>query len=138
MTVPCLEQEAGMLRASKEKENPIGRKIRQRRVQLGLSQEDLGERLGVSYQQVQKYEKGVSQLTVGRLQEIAHSLHVPVDYFLKDLPKMKEAPVSYGGLSTEERRLLKQYRAISSPPVRMALLRLIQAVLRLTDTKSSP
>lgn len=117
------------------KENPIGRKIRQRRVQLGLSQERLAEKLGVSYQQVQKYEKGASRLTIERLQAMARCLNVSTDYFLKDLPKVAEALSSYGGLSSEEKRLLKQFRAISNPSTRLAFLRLIQIVVRLADRK---
>lgn len=120
------------------KENPIGRKIRLRRVQLGLSQEELAERLGISYQQVQKYEKGASQLTVDRLQEMARSLSVPIDYFLKDLPKVgaiHELPLR-DRLSTEEKRLLKQYRSIPNPGARLALLRLVQVVIRLAEKRS--
>ncbi len=120
-----------MSKASKE--NPIGQKIRQRRVQLGLSQEELAEKLGISYQQVQKYEKGVSQLTIERLREMAQGLSVAMDYFLKDLPMIRDSPHSYGGLSAEEKRLLKQYRSISNPRTRLALLRLIQIVVRLTE-----
>lgn len=123
-----------MLKATKE--NPIGTRIRQRRVQLGLSQEELGERLGVSYQQVQKYEKGISQLTIERLQEIARSLSVAMDYFLKDLPVTRESSTSDGRLSTEEKRLLKQYRSISDPHARLSLLRLVQTVVRLTEKRS--
>ncbi len=122
-----------MSKASKE--NPIGRKIRQRRVQLGLSQEGLAESLGISYQQVQKYEKGISQLTIGRLQEISGRLSVEMDYFLKNLPVTREAPHPYGGLSSEEKRLIKQYRHISDPHARLSLLRLIQTVVRLTNRK---
>ncbi|MFY9269412.1 MAG: helix-turn-helix transcriptional regulator [Candidatus Manganitrophaceae bacterium] len=118
----------------------VGDKIRERRVQVGLSQGELGDRLGVSYQQVQKYEKGTSQLTVEKLQKIAQILDVEIDYFLKDLPPVThvgEAPAPYGGLSPDERRLLQQYRAIPDPSARQALLRLVQVVGRLTRGKSS-
>ncbi|MFQ5780059.1 MAG: helix-turn-helix domain-containing protein [Nitrospiria bacterium] len=122
--------------AFKSKGNLIGRRIRQRRIEIGLSQEGLGERLGVSYQQIQKYEKGVSRLTVDRLQEVARCLHISIDYFLKDLPTVREPAPPYDTLSVEEKRLLKQFRAISNPSVRLALLRLIQAMGRRNEEKS--
>ena len=53
-----------------------GRRIRARRLQLGLSQKALGDALGLSYQQVQKYEKGLSRIGAGRLQQIAEALNV--------------------------------------------------------------
>ncbi len=126
-----------MPRALKSKENLIGQKIRQRRIEVGLSLEDLSERLDISYQQIQKYENGVNQLTIGRLQEMASCLHVPIDYFLKDLPLIKESPAPYSQLSAEEKRLLKQFRAISNRSVRLAFLRLIQALTHTNEKKST-
>lgn len=116
----------------------IGRKIRERRIELGLSQEELGEKLGVSYQQVQKYEKGISQLTVEKLQKIACILDVKIDYFLKEMLLLaSETPAPYGGLSREEKNLLKQFRAVTDPSARLALLRLIQTMGRLIEKPPS-
>ena len=56
----------------------VGRRMRARRRQLGLSQQALGDALGLSYQQVQKYEQGVSRIGAGRLQQLAEILNVPV------------------------------------------------------------
>lgn len=106
-------------------------------MELGLSQEELGEKLGVSYQQVQKYEKGISRLTVEKLLKIAHILDVQVDYFLKEMPSLVcETPAQYGGLSSEETNLLRQYRAVADPSVRLAFLRLIQSISRLSEKKA--
>lgn len=114
----------------------MGKKIRERRVEFGLSQEELGEKLGISYQQVQKYEKGTSQLTVDKLQKIAHILDVRTDYFLKDMPLLvSETPAPYKGLSSEEKSLLKHYRNITDSSARLALLRLIQVMGRLIEKK---
>lgn len=113
------------------KDNLIGRMIRQKRKLLGLTQEGLAEKLGMSYQQVQKYENGMSRITVWRLQQIAHCLQVPMDYLLKDLPVVpvvKEAMPVYGGLSGEEKRLLKQFRSITNPSIRKSILSLIQSI----------
>ena len=62
----------------------VGSRIRLRRTMLGLSQEKLGERLGITFQQVQKYEKGTNRVGASRLQNIAGILDVPV---LSDRPR---------------------------------------------------
>jgi DNA-binding Xre family transcriptional regulator len=64
-------------RSSGKPEIEIGKKIRLRRVEQRISQSDLGEKLGISFQQVQKYEKGVNRVGAARLQQIATALDVP-------------------------------------------------------------
>jgi transcriptional regulator with XRE-family HTH domain len=64
----------------------VAARIRQKRVELGMSQETLGEALGVTFQQVQKYEKGTNRVSAGRLFTIASLLDVDVSYFFKGLP----------------------------------------------------
>jgi transcriptional regulator with XRE-family HTH domain len=64
----------------------VGQRVRLRRLILGLSQEKLGHGLGVTLQQVQKYEKGTNRITASRLQQIARTLSVPVRYFFEDQP----------------------------------------------------
>jgi len=64
----------------------VGQRVRLRRLILGLSQEKLGNGLGVTLQQVQKYEKGTNRITASRLQQIARTLSVPVRYFFEDQP----------------------------------------------------
>src|SRR5690242_21550414 len=59
----------------------LGKRIRLRRVEMKISQAELGEKLGVSFQQVQKYEKGVNRVGAARLQQIASALDVPVTFF---------------------------------------------------------
>lgn len=63
----------------------VGLRVRMRRIELGLSQTALGEELGLTFQQVQKYEKGVNRIGAGRLQQIALILKVPVPYFFDGL-----------------------------------------------------
>jgi transcriptional regulator with XRE-family HTH domain len=62
----------------------VGRRMRARRLQLGLSQRALGDALGISYQQVQKYEQGVSRIGARRLQQLAEILNVPVSVFFDE------------------------------------------------------
>ena len=75
----------------KKNPNPVdvhvGRRVRMRRVLIGLSQEKLGEHLDLTFQQVQKYEKGTNRVSASRLYEIAHILGVPVSFFFDDLVK---------------------------------------------------
>ena len=73
---------------NKKKPNPIdihvGGRIRLRRNMLGLSQEKLGESLGITFQQIQKYEKGTNRVGASRLQAIASILEVPVAFFFEE------------------------------------------------------
>ncbi len=75
---------------NKKKPNPIdihvGSRIRLRRTMLGMSQEKLGESLGITFQQIQKYEKGTNRVGASRLQNIATILNVPVSFFFEDAP----------------------------------------------------
>ena len=84
---------------NKKKPNPIdihvGSRIRLRRTMLGMSQEKLGESLGITFQQIQKYEKGTNRVGASRLQNISSILNVPVSFFFEGLqPGMEAQPVS--------------------------------------------
>jgi transcriptional regulator with XRE-family HTH domain len=76
--------------ANKKQPNPIdihvGSRVRLRRMMLGMSQEKLGESLGITFQQIQKYEKGTNRIGASRLQHIARVLSVPVSFFFEDAP----------------------------------------------------
>lgn len=75
---------------NKKKPNPVdihvGSRVRLRRNMIGMSQEKLGEQLGITFQQVQKYEKGTNRIGASRLQAIAGILDVPVSFFFEDAP----------------------------------------------------
>ena len=79
-----------MAEENKKKPNPIdihvGGRVRLRRNMLGMSQEKLGEHLGITFQQIQKYEKGTNRVGASRLQAIASILGVPVSFFFEDAP----------------------------------------------------
>ncbi|WP_037381367.1 helix-turn-helix domain-containing protein [Sinorhizobium americanum] len=64
----------------------VGRRIRMRRVWMEMPQTSLAEQIGVTFQQVQKYEKGINRVGASRLQQIAEALEVPVSYFFEDMP----------------------------------------------------
>ena len=63
----------------------VGQRLRQRRTLLGLSQEKLGEAIGVTTQQIQKYETGSNRIGAGRLYQLSQALQVPVSYFFEGL-----------------------------------------------------
>jgi transcriptional regulator with XRE-family HTH domain len=80
--------------------NPIDKhvasRVRMRRMMLGMSQEKLGDALGLTFQQVQKYEKGTNRIGASRLQHISHILQVPVAFFFEGAPSVPGAPQAEG------------------------------------------
>ena len=75
---------------TKKSPNPIdkhvGSRVRMRRMMVSMSQEKLGEKLGITFQQIQKYEKGTNRIGASRLQQIANVLGVPVGFFFEGAP----------------------------------------------------
>lgn len=76
----------------------VGTRIRLRRTLMGMSQERLGEALGLTFQQVQKYERGVNRVGASRLFDLSRVLDVPISFFFDDMPEPLNA--TYGGQST--------------------------------------
>src|SRR2546421_4799589 len=84
---PSLEKKAMVRQKS---HNPIdqhvGSRVRMRRMMLDMSQTALGDALGITFQQVQKYEKGTNRISAGRLQQVCHTLQVPIPFFFEGAP----------------------------------------------------
>jgi transcriptional regulator with XRE-family HTH domain len=76
----------------------VGRRLRERRTVMGISQQALAEAIGISFQQVQKYERGANRLSAGRLWRIARVLDVEVDHFFAGLPGNPAEARRHGGL----------------------------------------
>ncbi|MEW6615469.1 MAG: helix-turn-helix transcriptional regulator [Thermodesulfobacteriota bacterium] len=125
----------------------IGMKIKLRREGLNVSQEKLGEMVGVTYQQIQKYEKGINKVNAEMLQKIANSLDVNVDFFFQDrdekprkeikesasLKDIREEPSvcqDPGDLLSEERELVECFRAIANKEYRKCFLSLLRLASR--------
>ena len=72
----------------------VGRRLKLRRNIIGMSQEVLGHKIGVSFQQVQKYERGTNRISASRLFEISNVLAVPVDFFFYDITENKKVKIS--------------------------------------------
>ncbi|MBI3377549.1 MAG: helix-turn-helix transcriptional regulator [Nitrospirae bacterium] len=113
----------------------IGSLIRIVRKAAGLSQMGLAERVGISYQQIQKYEKGVSEISVSRLSQIAHALNIPLSRFVPDEEKMmvSEAVSPYGALSDNEIELLSLFRRIKDKKLKDGFLIAIKSIAELSE-----
>lgn len=129
------------------KPNPVdvhvGSRVRLRRTLLGMSQEKLGEAIGLTFQQVQKYERGANRIGASRLFNLSQVLDVPVSFFFDDMPReAADAPV-LGEEDDEERvvefepdpmakretlELVRAYYRITDPGVRKRLFELTKAV----------
>src|SRR6266480_1858410 len=87
-------------RPKSDKPNPIdvqvGSRVRLRRNMLGLSQEKLGESIGLTFQQVQKYERGANRIGASRLPDLSQVLDVPVSFFFDDIDPVKAAAIPAG------------------------------------------
>jgi|SRR5580692_1533523 transcriptional regulator with XRE-family HTH domain len=112
----------------------IGQKIRTRRILLGLTQTELAEAANISFQQVQKYEKGTNRVGASRLQQFSEALGVPPSYFFEGAPTVgKKQPTPQGGelsesaivsfLGTREgAALVRAFMAIKQKPIRQTAI----------------
>ncbi|MDD5434469.1 MAG: helix-turn-helix domain-containing protein [Nitrospira sp.] len=118
----------------------VGDRIKYLRKYLGLSQEKLGELIGVSYQQIQKYEKGENKINVKRLLQIASVLQVSVKAFFEDLPKIEEHPPLYyrKGLAEEEKEIIQYLRLIPDKDFRAKIINLVKATAELMQKNKKP
>jgi transcriptional regulator with XRE-family HTH domain len=117
----------------------VGARVRMRRMLASVSQEKLGEALGLTFQQVQKYEKGTNRISASRLQNIAKILGVPVSFFFEGAP-LGESLIGGMGessspgyvadfLSTSEGvQLNKAFIKITDPKVRRKVIDLVEAL----------
>lgn len=108
----------------------VGARIRVRRSLLGLSQESLGEAIGLTFQQIQKYEQGANRIGAGRLYRFSRILGVPVQYFFDDLPSGLE---SVEGQVAQGLRDTKRKPAPRDPLTKRETLELVRAYYRISD-----
>ncbi len=108
----------------------VGSKVRALRLERQMSQEKLGDALGLTFQQVQKYEKGTNRISAGRLQRIAAILEVPVSVFFADAnPPAGGAESLFDLVDTGSAlRLLRAYSRIPSPALKRALTTLAEEI----------
>jgi transcriptional regulator with XRE-family HTH domain len=118
----------------------VGNRMRMRRLMLGMSQAKLADQLGLTFQQVQKYEKGSNRVGAGRLHQLSHILDVPVSFFFEGAPKppglpsrnRRDAPspdymtaflATANGLA-----LVKAFMRIKRTAVRRSIVRLLESI----------
>ena len=131
---------------AKKAPNPIdkhvGSRVRMRRMMLSMSQEKLGGALGLTFQQVQKYEKGTNRIGASRLQQISHILQVPVAFFFEGAPSFHPQNESDGGMgeapsptyvsdflaTSDGLALTKAFMEIKEPKLRRRIVDLVEEI----------
>jgi transcriptional regulator with XRE-family HTH domain len=112
----------------------IAKRVRALRLQRGLSQTELSSALGVTFQQVQKYERGANRISAGRLFRIAEVLEVPIAFFFADFAKRtmsdpQAVAIEFDFLQTADaQRLIRAYRQITGSGIRLSLVRLAETL----------
>jgi transcriptional regulator with XRE-family HTH domain len=117
----------------------VGSRVRMRRIMLGMSQEKLGAALGLTFQQVQKYERGANRIGASRLQQMSHILQVPVEFFFEGSPNASTPHGSDGSaLSTAQidafvsdsdgLRLMRAFMRIDNAALRRRIVMLVQEI----------
>lgn len=113
----------------------VGNRIRERRVMLGLSQQQLAAMVGVTYQQAHKYERGLNRISAGRLYEMAQVLSVPVSWFFEGLSEQTQP----AELSTRQRmclELARNFAAIDNEKHQEALSQMARALAQQSTTET--
>lgn len=113
----------------------VGQQLRKRRLELGLTQLSVAEAIGVTFQQIQKYERGSNRIVASRLYDLANTLNVPLEYFFaeaqEDTPpgaKADEAADDSTPTPKETRNLINAYYEIADPALRKKLIELVRSV----------
>lgn len=135
----------------KKKPNPIdihvGSRVRLRRTMMGMSQEKLGKALEITFQQIQKYEKGTNRIGASRMQQISAALKVPVSFFFEDVPVVGGKPIT--GMaeagstayvvdflsSPEGIQLNRAFVRITNPSIRRKIVELVKTLAEETGVE---
>jgi transcriptional regulator with XRE-family HTH domain len=138
---------AGIGRGRREREFPpgtphpvyvhVGSRVRLRRTMLGMSQEKLGEAVGLTFQQIQKYERGANRIGCSRIYQFSSILEVPVSFFFQDMPAnalpghAKPSASAGKGMSDQDQVMIED-----DPLARQETLELVRAYYRIQDEKT--
>ncbi len=114
----------------------VGQQLRQRRTVLGLSQERLSEAVGITFQQIQKYERGLNRIGASRLYELSQALGVPVGFFFEGMapavPGMAEEGADYKAeavLPRDAAELMQLFSSVSDPKLRRQILTIVKSLI---------
>jgi transcriptional regulator with XRE-family HTH domain len=121
---------------AKEFRKSVGETIKRYRLNVNMSQMELAEKLGISYQQLQKYEKGINNISISRLKQISEALKIPISSLLEvqEPEKVAEETSKYG-LSKEEKTLLDYFRRIDNKDIRNGLLLEMKGIAKIIKKK---
>ncbi len=118
----------------------VGKRLRLRRTILGMSQEAIARVIGITFQQIQKYERGVNRMSSSRLYDFAKAMNVPVSYFFDGLEQTGATPAFSGMMeetaafehedltSRETMELMRAYTKVKEPALRKRIVDLIKAI----------
>ena len=112
----------------------VGARLRFKRKLLGLSQTDLGNALGLSFQQIQKYENGANRVSASRLYQLTSILDVPISFFFEDMPSEITGPEKFPAdalvIDDHTTKLLRAYLSVQDDQVRKGIRSLVKELAR--------
>ena len=119
----------------------VGARVRMRRLMLGMTQEKLADQLGLTFQQVQKYEKGTNRISASRLQQLCNILDVPISFFFEQAPQsasksrrraenLSPANVNEFLASSDGLAIIKAFIRIEDSALRRSVVRLVEGIAR--------
>jgi len=111
----------------------VGARLRCRRMLLGMSQEKIGEAVGLTFQQIQKYERGATRIGASRLYQLSNVLDISVSYFFEEMPS--EVQKTRGDYAAMNRAADIETVQVSDPMARRETLELVRAYYRIEDPK---
>ena len=121
---------------AREFKKNIGETLKKYRLAANMSQMALAEKIGISYQQLQKYEKGIDNISISRLYQISNALKVPIrNLFEIEEPEKVAEDISKYGLSKEEKTLLELFRKIDNKDIRRGLLLELKGIVKIIKRK---
>lgn len=130
-----MEQQVEFERAPNPVDRHVGLRIRMRRKELGVSQERLAEAVGLTFQQIQKYERAANRVSASKLWELAEALNAPITYFFEGLVEMSGADdclpresIQDFLLSPEGLELASAFPRIAEPRLRRKVMELVRAL----------
>jgi transcriptional regulator with XRE-family HTH domain len=134
----------GPRRAPNPTDKHVGARVRMRRIMLEMSQTSLGDAVGLTFQQIQKYEKGTNRIGAGRLQHMSHILQVPVPFFFEGLPPApgtsgeeaaapSPAYISDFCATSDGVSLMKFFMQIKNPKLRRCIVNLVEQIAGVDD-----
>ena len=127
----------------------VGQKLRARRILLGMSQDELAKNIGITFQQIQKYERGANRMGASRLYEIAKTLNSTVSYFFEGVEPTKRAPIGFSEKDQalfeaddvmtrrETLDLVRAYYKIQDPKLRHQIMEMAKAMAKSSVDKES-